>query len=277
LRYFYTPFDPDNIEDTKKPFHMVYSPDGKQLLTKGLGGLFPHHRGIFFGYNKCRVGDEVYDVWHAAKGEHQLHKAFLDKAVGPVLGSHTSRILWNDRQGKPFADEKRTLTVYRQPADQLLIEFNATLQATDGKVILEGDRQHAGVQWRSAQEVAENQKKTRYLRPAKWADLPPEQQINTEAHRDLPWNAIQYPLGKSEYTVAYLTSPKNPDNAAFSERLYGRFGEYFPCELEPGKPLVVRYRWWVIATHDVKRDQIELKYADLSNPPEVKLVSAPEK
>ena len=68
-----------------------------------------------------------------------------------------------------------------------------------------------------------------------------------------------------------LPDPKNPDNALFSERTYGRFGEYFPYRLTKDNPLSVRYRWWIDASGKVSRERIDAKYADLATPPEVRL------
>ena len=271
LRYMYTPFDPADVENTKKPFHHVFDPNGSRLITKGVGGLYPHHRGIFFGYNKCTVDGATCDIWHAHKGEHSVHRRLLAEIAGPVLGGHVLEIDWNDRAGKTFATETRRLVVFRQPQDRMLIEIATTLRATRGPVDLKGDPQHAGVQFRAAQAVADNKKATRYLRPAKWAHLPPDKEVNNPDHKNLPWNALQFPIGDRRYTVAYLTDPKNPDNALFSERTYGRFGEYFPYRLTKDNPLSVRYRWWIDASGKVSRERIDAKYADLATPPEVRL------
>ena len=128
LRYMHTPFDKANIEFTKKPFHHLFSPDGSRLITKGAGGQYSHHRGIFFGYNKCKIKGESFDVWHAAKGEHQLHRDVSDTITGPILGGHVVKIDWNDPSGKPFIKEERRLIAYRQPKGELLIEFVSTLR-----------------------------------------------------------------------------------------------------------------------------------------------------
>jgi hypothetical protein len=269
LEYVHPVFDTSNIERTTKPFHHVYAPDGSRTITKGFGGLYPHHRGIFFGYSEIHVGDQVLNNWAASGAEHQQHEEVTKTWEGPVVGGHTARINWNDRDGNPFLEEARTVRVFRQPDDRLLVEFEATLETLRGPIRLEGDRQHAGVQFRAAQTVAENQEATRYLRPENWADLPPDEQVNDDQHVDLPWNAIQFPLDGVNYTVAYLTDPENPEGANFSERLYGRFGEYFPYEVTEDDPLQVRYRWFVQADGDIARETIEQYYRQLAQPPTI--------
>ena len=225
--------------------------------TKGPGGLYPHHRGIYFGY-KCKVGGSTYDIWHCHRGEHQNHDTVVKSHAGPVFGGHTLKIRWNGIDGKTFLEETRTLLAFRQPDGQTLIEFRSTLQATVPAVELEGDPQHAGVQFRASQEVAENKNNTRYLRPEKWKDLAAGDEVNKNV--DLPWNAIQFDVGGEGYTVAYLSDPANPTGAKFSERLYGRFGEFFPWDLRRDNPLSVRYRWWVRNGRDVTREAVEKKY-----------------
>mgnify|MGYP006271757113 CR=1 FL=1 len=272
MGYFHPQFDPDDIEHTKKPFHHVYSPtESGVLLTKGVGGRFSHHRGIFYGYNHVHVGEETYDIWHANNGEHSQHIEVLEAWEGPVMGGHTVRIDWIDREGEAFIREHRTLRAFRQPGGQAWIDFDTELESLRGDIALQGDRQHAGVQFRAAQEVAENQETTRYLRPETWAHLEPDQQYNGDDYLDLPWNAIRFLIDDTRYTVAYLTDPSNPDGARFSERLYGRFGEYIPDELAADETYTLHYQWWVTASPEVTRETIEERYADLADPPTVQL------
>lgn len=39
-------------------------------------------------------------------------------------------------------------------------------------------------------------------------------------------------------------------------------------------PLSATYRWWVTASHDTEREQVELRYEDLARPPRVERVDA---
>ena len=77
LRYMYAPLDESSKEArhaTMKPFHHVFDPaTGKTLLTKGPGGLFPHHRGLFLGFNapEFRLAGGGTGAWPAC-GEYQL-------------------------------------------------------------------------------------------------------------------------------------------------------------------------------------------------------------
>ena len=79
---------------------------------------------------------------------------------------------------------------------------------------------------------------------------------------------MSFVLGGKRYTVAYLDHPKNPKEARYSEREYGRFGSYFEYTIDEDKPLTVNYRLWL------QEDQMDPKdVASLSNnfiePPKV--------
>ena len=59
-------WDAKDPRPTCKVFHHVFAPDGT-LLTKGLGGKFGHHRGLFLGWNQTKKKDKTYDFWHLNK------------------------------------------------------------------------------------------------------------------------------------------------------------------------------------------------------------------
>jgi hypothetical protein len=211
-------------------------------------------------------------MWSSADA-HQIHAKFVREFVGPVLGGHVVTVDWLDKAGKVFTTETRTIRVFRSPKDQSLIQFDTTVTTDDGPVALEAsNNHHGGVQFRAAQEVAENEKATRFLRPGKWATMPAETALDVEQHKDfvdLPWDAIQYKLGDRGYTVAYLCNPKNPPKAEMSERAYGRFGEYSTWKLTKDNPLSLTYRFWIIATHAVTQKDVDVKARDFASPPKV--------
>lgn len=271
LGYEHPTFDPNNIEDTKKPFHHVYNPLGTEPITKGLGGLFPHHRGIFFGYNHVHLANERVDIWHARNGERSEHASFTSTLEGAVMGGHVLKILWKDTDGNPFIEETREVRVFNQGDGESLIDFRSTLKALRDTVRLAGDLQHAGVQFRAAQYVADNPDKTRFIRPKGWDHLDPDKELRREHWEGMPWNAMHFVVDGDPFTVAYLSHPENAENTQMSERLYGRFGEFFPALLTPDKPLSLHYRFWVKAGDAPLVDDIELKYNALAQPPEISI------
>lgn len=270
IEYDHPVFDYEDIEHTKKPFHQVFSPDGSRLITKGTGGLFPHHRGIFLGFYAFIDGsDERVDIWHARNGERSEHNRVIRKIEGPVAGGHVLAIDWIDLEGEKFVDEIREVRAFRQPDGQLLIDVRSELTALRDKVLLGGDRHHAGLQFRAAQEVADNREATRFIRPDAWSHKPSDVELGDDNIRDFPWNAMFFEIEDHTYTVAYLSHPSNPTGAEMSERTYGRFGEYFSQELTRDETLVMNYRFWVKKGDAPSRTEIQHRFDNYATPPAI--------
>lgn len=250
LRYMYEALDessPERREETYKVFHHLFDPTGSRLVTKGPGGRYTHHRGLFYGFNRITYGDGIKaDIWHCTGNVHQSHEEFLLSEAGPVMGRHRLAIDWNGQDKQPFAKEQRELTVYHVPGGQM-VEFASVLKPTDGPVRLDGDPQHAGFHFRASNEVADStNSETYYLRPdGKGETGATRNWPNQRGHVNLPWNCMSFVMGDARYTAVYLDRPDNPKEARFSERDYGRFGSYFEYDLSEENPLVVNYRVWL--------------------------------
>ncbi len=96
-RYVYE-FDPDDYEATYKPFLHVYSPDGTRLITKGPGGQYTHHRGIYIGYRATRYAGKSVDFWHCPKG-HQEHQESAAQVAETDLAAMQATVHWLDEDG----------------------------------------------------------------------------------------------------------------------------------------------------------------------------------
>ncbi|WP_309708123.1 DUF6807 family protein, partial [Armatimonas sp.] len=81
--------DPKKREETYKPYLHILDPDTGKPITKGAGGEFTHHRGIFIGWNKLTVNGKTYDRWHMTGGEQVVKEAngitIADSAGSGVL------------------------------------------------------------------------------------------------------------------------------------------------------------------------------------------------
>jgi hypothetical protein len=273
LRYQYAALDESSKEArtaTFKIYHQLYDPKGEKFVTKGLGGLFPHHRGIFYGFNKVTYGDgKKCDVWHCTGDAYQSHEKFLLAEAGPVDGRHKLAIAWHGVKKEVFATEERDLTVYSLPGGTL-VEFASELTPVLAPVQLDGDPQHAGFHFRASQEVPDKTaKQTYYVRPdgpGKFGET--RNWPGQKTHVNLPWDACCFVLGDQRYTVAYLDRPENPKEARFSERDYGRFGSYFEKKLDKDEKLRVKYRLW-LQEGEMKGDEIQRLSTDFIDPPKV--------
>lgn len=247
-------------EETYKPFHHVHDAAGENFITKGPGGKFPHHRGIYFGFSKTTYTDasgkqHTVDTWHCRPGAegqpgaHQTHQEILEQSAHADHAVQRALIHWHGNDGAAFLAETRELVFRVRDDGSLQVDFTSTLTPFSGTVSLDGDPQHAGFHFRASDEVAETTAaQTYYIRPGSGKGAP-GQTINwsaendTEATRDLAWKAMSFVVnGDERYTTVYLDHPDNPKPARQSERDYGRFGNYFVAETSADAPLTVRYR-----------------------------------
>jgi hypothetical protein len=282
IRYMNGPRDAstkDTHELTFKPFHHVFDPaTGETPLTSGAGLaadkslLYPHHRGLFFAFNRISYGDQKdVDTWHGRKGEYTLHEKMLATEAGEVFARHRAKLSWHGKNGEPFADEEREVTVYDAPGGTL-IDWGTTLATKLEKVRLDGDPQHAGFHFRAAMEVSKHGKEdTYYLRPD--GKGKPGETRNWEPKTgkgpvDLPWDACSFVVGGQRYTVLRMVHPDNPKPARGSERDYGRFGDYFEYDLTPTNPLKLKYRVWVQAG-EMTVEQCRAMHRGFVSPPAV--------
>jgi hypothetical protein len=274
LRYEMPAYDDSSAETrvkTYKPFHHVFDPATGIRLTKGDGGLYTHHRGIFFGYNRISHGEALQtasDCWHCKGRARQEHRDIRGQVAGPVAAVQQVVIDWIGSDGLPLAEEIRELTAV-PVRNGTVIEFASRLTA-DAPVRLDGDPQHAGVHFRAASEVADSTKgETYYLRPDGRAE--PGQFRNWPqdmSYVDAPWHAASFVVGGQRYTVLRIHRPANPGEARMSERDYARFGSYFEHDLDPEVPLFVGYRFWVQPGEMTVEDAARIA-ADYATPAEV--------
>jgi len=251
VRYEMPTYDPSSDaarERTYKPFHHVFDSSRGTLLTKGDGGQYTHHRGLFFGYNKIRHGADMQtasDCWHCKGQARQEHKKVLEQAAGEVEARQRVAIDWIGSDAALVASETRELEVIPAPGGTA-IDFASRL-TTLAPVRLEGDPQHSGVHFRAAQEVAAATKgQTYYLRPDRKAALGEFRNWPADpTYISAPWHAASFVVKGQRYTVLRVNRPANPGEARMSERDYARFGSYFEHDLRPDAPLEVAYRWWV--------------------------------
>jgi hypothetical protein len=250
---------------TFKLFHHVYDPvEGKTLLTAGAHDkdekidkdgkkvnkyTFPHHRGLFYGFNRIAYEPKkTADIWHGNKNEFASFEGVVSEAAGPFVGRHRIKIDWHGQDGEVFAKEERELSAYAITGGHM-IDFVSLLKTDKPKVRLDGDPQHAGFHMRASQEVAQSTAgETYYLRTDGKGEKKQTRNWDPKTKKgpvNLPWNAMSFVVGGKRYTAVYLDHPKNPKEARYSERDYGRFGSYFEYDLTPKNPLLVRYRLWI--------------------------------
>lgn len=253
LRYMYERDTTDEATtfDTAKVYAHVMSDDGETTLTKGAGGKFPHHRGIFIGWNKLDQGGKKHDLWHV-KNTEQKHRKFEEIEFGEKGARITSVIDWIGVDGKPVVVEQRTYKVTSHDGVHAMIDFSSTLTAVDGDIELNGDPEHAGIQFRPSQLVAENQSAAYTFH---------EEGTDPTKTLDLPWVAESFQIGNQWWTAQHMSHSSNPKGARWSAyRDYGRFGPFTVVKIADGDSVTFRYRFCITKGKNQDRTTLQATY-----------------
>lgn len=259
-------YDPARIDETFKPFTHVYG-FGRDpaLITKGPGGRYTHHRGIFFGFNDTPHGD----FWHG-KGVSQRHARYLAERefAGPVAARRAQVVDWVGRDEKAVIRDTREVITWRVGPAHVVMDYEVTVAAlTDEPITLGGDAHHAGFHFRAAQEVADapgadgKPGAAVYTRPAGAT------RVKDDVWEACDWTHAAFSVDGKPYAVTHLDPPANPRPNQYSTRPYGRFGSFFKGEVSKDKPLRLRYRLIIRdGSAPVPPEQLAAEYTDFITP-----------
>ena len=239
-RYMYA-YDPSSsskdLASTNKTYLHVFDAQGRAPISNGPFGEHAHHRGIMIGWTKLTHNGKLYNFW-GMYDNAQIHSKFSVRDADAEHATFTSLVDWITKNGNTVISEERTMTFRRAAAPAyLIIDFTSKLTACSGDVELNGDPEHAGVQFRAADGI--DLAKTVYVYPGENAD--PRQLV------DPSWVGETFSLNGKVYSSVEMNHPGNPQGSKISAyRNYGRFG-YFPkpTTIKSGESLVFRYRFLV--------------------------------
>jgi len=224
----------ERAHDTYKPYLHVFDAEGNAPITKGPGGQFTHHRGIYIGWNKMSFEGKSYDRWHM-KGGDQVHQKFGEQKAAADSASFTSHVLWQaDKPDRALIEEERTMTFRKAGPGRLIIDFTSKLTAPNGEVKLDGDPEHAGIHFRPANEVDTSAGVYTY----------PKDKADAHKDTDYPWVGQTFTLNGKKHSVVEMSHPSNPTGTRWSAyRNYGRFGAFPTATINKGESLTVKYRF----------------------------------
>lgn len=242
LRTVITPFDPSHPDLHYKVYTHLYDLEGYLPITKGDGGKYPHHRGLFIGWRKTRVGNRTVDTWSRSPSEDNQY-AFQQWAEWKTLradnsgAEQTGRIQWCIENEEPFMTELRTIKAFPLGDRLRAVDFESVLNALGETVVLQGDPQHAGMHVRMAQEVADNESATEYILPVQAKILA------NDVVEGAWWVCASMPVRGKRYWVLHMTSPALPTGVPlYSIRKYGRFGAFFEPEVKASTSFKASFR-----------------------------------
>lgn len=223
------------------------------------------------GWMKITVNGKTVDRWHMKGGEKLTgeikvadieHQKFSEMKSGADGATIISLTHWQGPDnGEVMLEEERTMSFLPAPKPAYaMIDFTSKLKAVAGDTKIDGDPEHAGLQFRPASEV--DVAKTVYIYPKE----------NAEPHkdRDYPWVGETFSLKDKIYSVIYLNHPSNPKGTAISAyRNYGRFGFFFKGSIKKDEIFNTKARFLIIAGEMPSADFIQKAwndYAGMSEP-----------
>ncbi len=240
--------------ETYKPYLQIVDPTTGQPITKGPGGTYTHHRGIFIGWMRIALDNQRLDLWSMGSGR-QVQTA-VSVSAKDATAQIVSAVDWKDKSGRLIISEKRTMALAALGAPGFLqVDFTSTVTAEAGDLILEADPEHGGVHYRAPEEV--DGTKTQYFFPV------PKPQPHKD--QDYRWVGMTYVLAEKTYGVVEINHPSNPTGTKWSAyRDYARFGAYPHAPLKKGEQLTLRYRFLISAGQLVSLDTILKSEADFT-------------
>ena len=262
-------YDGTKRDDTGKVFTHLFDFKGNAPITKGAGGMYSHHRGMFIGWNKVLVGDQTYDFWGMTNA-YQEHVAWLSKTAASDQAVQSEKIQWCAENGTPLIEEVRILSSTVGPGDVRVFDFESTLKTLTGMIQLRGDLHHAGMQVRMDNEVSEHEKSTNYILPLDAV------RGNDDRVDSARWVCCSPVIRSNRYFLVHMTPPSHPNAApVYSIRPYARFGAFFEADLLPQTPVTVRFRI-AVSKEPLDRaacEHLYTQYVESSKKPEVPVVT----
>jgi hypothetical protein len=252
-----TPYDDSSKESreaTYKIFTHVMDFDGKEPITKGAGGLYTHHRGMFIGWRKTTVGGKTFDTWHMTDCYQVFDREFeVVNPDAPRVNRQAIRIFWRGNDGTHILNEDRLIAAWIEDDGSRVFDFFSALTAGDEDIMFRGDSHHAGMQIRLSNEVSEHPDTTKYL------IQPGGELLKNDEGSGTWWVVCAADIGGKRYWVMHMTPPNHPGGQPlYSIRPYARFGAFSEHDLKAGQSLVVLFRIVVSETEIAPERAAEL-------------------
>ena len=250
--YNYAPVSPPEGVDPKRYtranyIHPLYSPDGA-VVTEDFPKDHYHHRGVFWAWPNCHVGERKLNIWELETGR-SVFDGWNAMEVSRQMVRLTERSAWKfDDDG--FAPIEETVSISVHPAEhrQRPVDFELTFKnIIDTDVAFQGSAASAGAAGTGAKGYGGF-----CFRPDannKPFTFTAEEGIIAEDRLscDTPWADISWGTDRKR-GVAIIQHPKNPGypHPGWILRHYGFLGASWPHNdpytLKPRESFTLRYR-----------------------------------
>jgi Methane oxygenase PmoA len=222
--------------------HPVYAPDGT-VLTDDFNRDHPHHRGIFWAWEVITADGKTDDIW-TVKGFRQKFVRWEGRDADRPAARLALENGWYDGERK-FVKEEVEILVQPEAHNQRILDFILRFEAVDQPVVIVGtpdqSKGYGGFSFRGAPRDG-GAAKTTIL-----TDQGVLEKDGVMARH--PWAEIS---GSFNGTPAgfriedHPTNPGYPKNGWLMRHGFGLLNVSYPglepVTLQPGKPLVLKYR-----------------------------------
>jgi len=237
LRTQITPLDEAHRDETYKVYTHLMDFEGEAPITKGPGGRFSHHRGLFIGWSHTLVDGERVDTWHMRDSSQEFDSWVEAPAPAGKEAGHTLIVNWNNAEGETIIRETRGIYAAEPEPGLRVIDFSSRLESLAGDIPLEGDSHHAGMQIRMADEVGQHEDTTEFILPEGAEEIDNDEVIGGW------WACAGVNVGGERYFVLHMTPPDHPGGEPmYSIRRYARFGAFWEPVLKADEPMELHFR-----------------------------------
>lgn len=215
--------------------HPVYAPDGTAVTADFPKDHF-HHRGIFWAWPVVKAGDATYDLWVLRGVKHEFVR-WLDR---DAKGNSARMAVENGwfAEGRKLVKEKVEIITRPAEGKQRVLDFALTLEALGQPIRIAGQQDGKGY---GGFCIRFDDRSDTVLRTDAGVE---SKDTNLVPH---PWAELEGRFGGRRAGARIDIDSANP---AFPNgwclRHYGFLGVNFPglaaYTLEPGKPVVLKYR-----------------------------------
>ena len=224
--------------------HPLYGLDG-EVMTQDFPLDHFHHRGVFWAWPLCTVGEKSMDVW-ALEGVRQMHEKWLAREAGETAEIAIQNVwVYDDAPNQPQVRE--TIRMVIQPADQQsrAIDFDMKFENVSQEVVTFLGAANKGYGGLCIRPDAARKPMT--FTTAQGV-------LKEDALRvDTPWADVSYPVKPDGPTsgIAIFEHPSVPGYPfpGWIMRHYSFLGVSWPHEtshaLQPGESFTLRYRMLV--------------------------------
>lgn len=152
-----------HYQDVSRPFlYPILGPGGVHLTRRwpqeevpNEERDHPHHHALWWSHG---LANDI-DFWsEGAKAGRTVHQKFLEVKSGKKVGRLRSLNEWRSKEGQVIATDERTLKFHRSPAEARLMDFEITIHASNGDLVL-GDTKEGTLAIRIAESMRLKQPK----------------------------------------------------------------------------------------------------------------------